>query len=86
MRAACPDRIPAGAIRTVQVPDGWVGSTPGPIYLDAAGTVAGPPDSDALPRAEQEHTEHADLRFRGGRPSAVAMVRLWWRPVGPTPG
>lgn len=45
MRAACPEHIPATAIKTVQAPDGWVGSTPGPIYLDAAGMMAGPPDS-----------------------------------------
>ena len=45
VQAACPDRIPASAIKAVHAPDGWVGSTPGPIYLDAAGMMAGPPDS-----------------------------------------
>lgn len=45
MRAACPERISPSAIKTVRAPEGWIGSTPGPIYLDAAGMMAGPPDS-----------------------------------------
>lgn len=45
VQAACPDRIAASAIKNVQAPDGWLGSTPGPIYLDATGMMVGPPDS-----------------------------------------
>jgi hypothetical protein len=45
MRAECPQNLPARAIKTVRAPEGWVGTIPGPIYLDAAGMMAGPPDS-----------------------------------------
>lgn len=45
MRASCPETIPESSFAPARPPAGWVGSIPTPLHLNAAGMMAGPPES-----------------------------------------
>ncbi|MFP5393723.1 MAG: STY0301 family protein [Gammaproteobacteria bacterium] len=45
LRATCPSTVPAEALVPGKLPKGWKGYVADPIRLDAAGMMAGPPES-----------------------------------------